>query len=71
MGERDLVLDYGVVFTEFDNCEIFRLPHRKNGCELWGQAGKMDKISSLCFFIYHLLCGPEKHVVYDPDCEKK
>ncbi|KAL1485615.1 hypothetical protein MTO96_047283 [Rhipicephalus appendiculatus] len=70
--EKDFVLEYGLIFSEYDNCEILRLPHRKNGCELWAKAGKMDKISSLCFFVYHLLCGPEKHIVYDRDlCEKE
>ncbi|XP_037508505.2 uncharacterized protein LOC119384983 [Rhipicephalus sanguineus] len=70
--EKDFVLDYGLIFSEYDNCEIFRLPHRKNGCELWAKAGKVDELSSLCFFVYHLLCGPEKHIVYDQDlCEKK
>ncbi|XP_037561078.2 male-specific histamine-binding salivary protein-like [Dermacentor silvarum] len=63
--EKDFTVDYVMAFLEYDNCEIMRLPHRNNGCELWVKDGKVDDIKSLCFFIYHLLCGPEKYMVYD------
>ncbi|KAL3210741.1 hypothetical protein MRX96_008681 [Rhipicephalus microplus] len=70
--ERDFVLDYVVAFSEYDNCDILRLPHRNDACELWAKAGAVDKVKSHCFFIFHLLCGPEKHIVYDKDlCENK
>ncbi|KAH6938281.1 hypothetical protein HPB50_008328 [Hyalomma asiaticum] len=40
------------------------------GCELWVKAGEVHKIESLCFFAFHLLCGPGKYMVYDEDlCE--
>ncbi|XP_037508491.1 uncharacterized protein LOC119384962 [Rhipicephalus sanguineus] len=64
--DRKKVVEFPVAFTEYDNCEILRVPHRKNGCELWVKAGQESKIESLCFFVFHLLCGPSKYVVYDP-----
>ncbi|KAL1483962.1 hypothetical protein MTO96_032854 [Rhipicephalus appendiculatus] len=54
------VIEFPVAFTEYDNCEILRVPHRKNGCELWVKQGQESKIESLCFFVFHLLCGPSK-----------
>lgn len=70
--EKDFVLEFVVAFSEYDNCDILRLPHRRDGCELWAKAGQVDKVKSLCFFVFHLLCGPEKHIVYDKNlCEKK
>ncbi|XP_037508927.1 male-specific histamine-binding salivary protein-like [Rhipicephalus sanguineus] len=70
--EKKHFLDYALAFSEYDNCDILRLPHRQNACELWAKEGGVDKIKSHCFFIFHLLCGPEKHVVYEKDlCENK
>ncbi|XP_077512241.1 male-specific histamine-binding salivary protein-like [Amblyomma americanum] len=70
--EKDFVLEYGVAFSEYNNCDILRLPHRKNGCELWLKAGEIHNVKSLCLFVFDLLCGPEKHIVYDKDlCEGK
>ncbi|XP_077554728.1 male-specific histamine-binding salivary protein-like [Haemaphysalis longicornis] len=70
--ERDFVVDFPIAFSEYDNCDILRVPHRNNGCELWGKAGKIDKIKTLCFYVFHLLCGPDKYLVYDKDlCEGK
>ncbi|XP_037508492.1 uncharacterized protein LOC119384964 [Rhipicephalus sanguineus] len=64
---RDKFVEYPVAFTEYNNCEILRVPHRNNGCELWAKAGEVHKIQSLCFFAFHLLCGPDKYMVYDAD----
>ncbi|KAH6938282.1 hypothetical protein HPB50_008329 [Hyalomma asiaticum] len=64
--DRKRIVEFPVAFTEYDNCEILRVPHRKNGCELWVKAGEVNNIESLCFFVFHLLCGPSKYVVYDP-----
>ncbi|KAL3190479.1 hypothetical protein MRX96_019997 [Rhipicephalus microplus] len=67
---REKFVEYPVAFTEYNNCEVLRVPHRNNGCELWAKAGEVHKIESLCFFAFHLLCGPEKYMVYDKDlCE--
>ncbi|XP_077512231.1 female-specific histamine-binding protein 2-like [Amblyomma americanum] len=65
--EKFFTIDYPVAFSEYDNCDILRVPHRNNGCELWAKAGEIHNIKSLCFFAFHLLCGPEKHIVYDRD----
>ncbi|XP_050042927.1 male-specific histamine-binding salivary protein-like [Dermacentor andersoni] len=64
---RDKLVEYPVAFTEYKNCEILRVPHRGNGCELWAKAEEVHKIESLCFFAFHLLCGPGKYMVYDED----
>lgn len=70
--DRKKIVEFPVAFTEYDNCEILRVPHRKNGCELWVKQGQENKIEPLCFFVFHLLCGPSKYVVYDPDyCNAK
>ncbi|XP_075535052.1 female-specific histamine-binding protein 2-like [Dermacentor variabilis] len=69
--EKKMVVEYAVAFSEYDNCDILRIPHRSNGCELWAKAGEVDKVKPICFFLFHLLCGPEKYIVYDKDlCEK-
>ncbi|XP_070394005.1 male-specific histamine-binding salivary protein-like [Dermacentor albipictus] len=64
--DRKRIVEFPVAFTEYNNCEILRVPHRKNGCELWVKAGEENKIESLCFFVFHLLCGPSRYAVYDP-----
>ncbi|XP_077513522.1 uncharacterized protein LOC144124604 [Amblyomma americanum] len=63
--DRKKVVEFPLAFTEYDNCEILRAPHRNNGCELWAKASEVNNIESLCFFVYHLLCGPKKYMVYD------
>ncbi|XP_077552868.1 female-specific histamine-binding protein 2-like [Haemaphysalis longicornis] len=70
--DGNVVMVHVVAFSEYSNCEIFRVPHRNDGCELWGKAGELDKIKSLCFYVFHLLCGPDKYLVYDKNlCERK
>ncbi|XP_077536607.1 male-specific histamine-binding salivary protein-like [Haemaphysalis longicornis] len=70
--EKDFVVEFVLAFSEYKNCDILRLPHRNNGCELWAKEGEMHKIEAHCFFIFHLLCGPEKYMVYDSQmCEAK
>ncbi|XP_037561660.1 male-specific histamine-binding salivary protein-like [Dermacentor silvarum] len=65
--EKLFTLEYPVAFSEYDNCDILRVPHRGNACELWAKEGKIHQIKSLCFYVFHLLCGPEKYFVYDRD----
>uniref|UniRef100_A0A023G1U1 Putative lipocalin-7 1 n=1 Tax=Amblyomma triste TaxID=251400 RepID=A0A023G1U1_AMBTT len=69
--EKQFVVDYGVAFSEYDNCDILRLPHRNNACELWLKEGGIHNVKSLCLFVFDLLCGPEKYFVYDEDLCKK
>ncbi|KAL3175826.1 hypothetical protein MRX96_001008 [Rhipicephalus microplus] len=57
---KTLNTQYTFVASEYDNCDILRVRHQNNGCELWSLMEKVNKISSLCHFIYDLLCGPEK-----------
>lgn len=39
-------------------------------CEVWSQ--QIDQVNELCHFVYDLLCGPEKHIVYSEEyCEGK
>lgn len=64
---RLLNTQYTFVVSEYDNCDILRVRHRNNGCELWSLMEKVNEISSLCHFIYDLLCGPEKYIIYDPE----
>ncbi|XP_065297573.1 uncharacterized protein [Dermacentor albipictus] len=64
---KTLPTKYIFVATEYDNCDILRVPHMSNGCEVWVRLDKVNEINSLCFFIYDLLCGPEKYITYDPD----
>ncbi|KAL1468358.1 hypothetical protein MTO96_005459 [Rhipicephalus appendiculatus] len=64
---KTLNTQYTFVVSEYDNCDILRLRHRNNGCELWALMEKVNEISSLCHFIYDLLCGPEKYMIYDPE----
>ncbi|XP_075726575.1 uncharacterized protein LOC119178498 isoform X2 [Rhipicephalus microplus] len=42
-------------------------PSQISGCEVWVQLDKINEVSSLCLFIYDLLCGPEKYITYDPE----
>ncbi|KAL1486820.1 hypothetical protein MTO96_031199 [Rhipicephalus appendiculatus] len=60
-------LEFPVAFSEYDNCDILRVPRRNNACELWAKEGRIHQIKSLCFYVFHLLCGPEKYFVYDRD----
>nr|XP_037285761.1 uncharacterized protein LOC119178643 isoform X4 [Rhipicephalus microplus] len=62
---KTLNTQYTFVASEYDNCDILRVRHQNNGCELWSLMEKVNKISSLCHFIYDLLCGPEKYMIYD------
>ncbi|XP_077553525.1 uncharacterized protein LOC144168404 [Haemaphysalis longicornis] len=63
---------YPIVVSEYDNCDILRVPHRANGCELWVTVDRVQEVSSLCLFIYDLLCGTEKFVKYDTEfCTNK
>ncbi|KAM7302709.1 hypothetical protein ISCGN_018217 [Ixodes scapularis] len=65
-------VEYPVVFSEYDNCDVLRVAHRRYGCELWVQEGKIDKISSICKFVYDLVCGSEKYQIYDEElCDGK
>ncbi|KAL3175827.1 hypothetical protein MRX96_001008 [Rhipicephalus microplus] len=55
-----------------ETTEGYRIPNAyalstNSGCELWSLMEKVNKISSLCHFIYDLLCGPEKYLIYDPE----
>ncbi|XP_037285602.2 uncharacterized protein LOC119178498 isoform X1 [Rhipicephalus microplus] len=64
---KTLPLQYIFLAAEYDNCDIVRVPHMSNGCEVWVQLDKINEVSSLCLFIYDLLCGPEKYITYDPE----
>uniref|UniRef100_A0A6M2D3A3 Putative licpodalin-4 1 n=1 Tax=Rhipicephalus microplus TaxID=6941 RepID=A0A6M2D3A3_RHIMP len=60
-------LEFPIAFSEYENCDILRVPHRNNACELWAKEGRIHEIKSLCFYVFHLLCGPEKYFVYNRD----
>ncbi|XP_075740019.1 uncharacterized protein LOC119178584 isoform X1 [Rhipicephalus microplus] len=67
LSMKTLDTQYTFVASEYDNCDILRVRHQNNGCELWSLIEKVNEISSLCHFIYDLLCGPEKYMIYDPE----
>ncbi|XP_064456573.1 male-specific histamine-binding salivary protein-like [Ornithodoros turicata] len=62
---------YPMVFSDYKTCGIVRIPHyEKDGkpaCQLWVMGDYVKKVNRCCLFIYQLLCGPEKHLVYDAD----
>ncbi|XP_077512143.1 uncharacterized protein LOC144123116 isoform X1 [Amblyomma americanum] len=72
MSTKILSLQYIYLASEYENCDLLRVPHRDNGCEMWVLLDKIDEVNSLCFFIYDLLCGAQKFVTYDQEkCRNK
>uniref|UniRef100_G3MPZ1 Lipocalin/cytosolic fatty-acid binding domain-containing protein n=1 Tax=Amblyomma maculatum TaxID=34609 RepID=G3MPZ1_AMBMU len=72
ISTKILTLQYIIMASEYDNCDILRVPHGENGCEIWVRLDKINETHSLCFFIYDLLCGPQKFITYDQDkCRNK
>ncbi|KAL3210712.1 hypothetical protein MRX96_008656 [Rhipicephalus microplus] len=69
--DKSFTFKYGVVFVDpLGHCDILRLPHRNNACEVWSQ--QIDQVTELCHFVVDLLCGPQKHIVYNEEyCEGK
>ncbi|XP_077512956.1 uncharacterized protein LOC144124178 [Amblyomma americanum] len=61
-SDSPLSVYYPLVVSEYDNCDIDRAPHRNNGCDLWVTLEGLRNISSICLFIYDLLCGPNKFI---------
>lgn len=65
-------LDHPLLVSEYDNCDILRVAHRSNGCEMWIIRERTHEISTLCFFIYDLLCGANKFRNYEEEfCNEK
>ncbi|XP_077554182.1 uncharacterized protein LOC144169059 [Haemaphysalis longicornis] len=70
--EKLLSVHYPIAVSEYMNCDILRVPHRSNGCEMWIILEKIHEVSSICFFIYDLICGPTKIRAYEEEfCAKK
>ncbi|XP_077554183.1 male-specific histamine-binding salivary protein-like [Haemaphysalis longicornis] len=65
-------IEYTFVVSEYENCDLLRVPHRSNGCEMWVLIDRMHEVSSLCHFIYDLLCGMKKYRKYEEEfCNEK
>ncbi|XP_077512239.1 uncharacterized protein LOC144123252 isoform X2 [Amblyomma americanum] len=63
---------YPFVVSEYRNCDILRSPGSNNGCQMWVTLDGLHNISSACFFIYDLLCGPNKFQKYNEEfCRDK
>nr|ABI52661.1 lipocalin [Argas monolakensis] len=62
---------FPVAFADYESCAVVRVPHRDKGknqaCELWVYKDHVKRVKSCCFFIFDLLCGPNKYKVYDEE----
>ncbi|XP_077512632.1 uncharacterized protein LOC144123738 [Amblyomma americanum] len=67
IAAKILSLQYIFLASEYENCDLLRVPHRDNGCEMWVLLDKIDEVNSVCFFIYDLLRGAKKFVTYDQE----
>nr|ABR23375.1 golgi-destined protein [Ornithodoros parkeri] len=57
-----------IAFTDYKTCAVVRYPQAKGGCQVWMYADSMASAdTSPCNFVCNILCGKEKHKVYDKD----
>ncbi|KAL3220586.1 hypothetical protein MRX96_029763 [Rhipicephalus microplus] len=62
---------FTVAYRDCKNCKVFRHNYINNGagCSYWLTNEALDNKDTCCAFVYDLLCGPEKHIIYDDSCE--
>ncbi|KAL1445414.1 hypothetical protein MTO96_045032, partial [Rhipicephalus appendiculatus] len=60
-----------VAYRDCEKCKVFRHNYINNGtgCSFWLTDEALNGNDTCCEFVYAVLCGPDKYMIYDDSCK--
>ncbi|KAL1472613.1 hypothetical protein MTO96_039215 [Rhipicephalus appendiculatus] len=62
---------FTAAYRDCKRCKVFRHNYINNGagCSYWLTDEALNEKDTCCEFVYALLCGPDKYMIYDDSCK--